>query len=396
MSGLTVGYLSIDELQLELKLKNGTPEEIEDAKIIMPILAEHHLLLSTLLVANALAMETLPICLDKIVPAVYAVLISTVIVVIFGEILPQAYCTGPSQIKIARTMAPVVKILELIFWVICKPISMVLDRILGTHHKTRFVKADLKAIIELHQIEKKPGSGNDYSHDQAGKYARLTPDEAKVINSTIDLRDTPVTKEMTLIDKVFMQSDTAEITKEFIQRVSKSGFSKIPIYEGHERNKIVGILRVKSLVNYADMYLGKRIKDTNLALSKALIVSNDTSMLEMLMLFQEKKAGIALISERKVKDKLKQAAPGEEQFFSRRDLMLDNTTEKLVGLISLKDILEEILESKIEDEDPHQPVTLMSTGVKKKNVRIGEPLREVTEAEEKPEASLKRPLLKDR
>jgi hypothetical protein len=27
MSGLTVGYLSIDELILELKIKNGTPEE---------------------------------------------------------------------------------------------------------------------------------------------------------------------------------------------------------------------------------------------------------------------------------------------------------------------------------------------------------------------------------
>jgi len=27
MSGLTVGYLSIDELQLELKMRNGTDEE---------------------------------------------------------------------------------------------------------------------------------------------------------------------------------------------------------------------------------------------------------------------------------------------------------------------------------------------------------------------------------
>ncbi len=30
MSGLTVGYLSIDELVLELKVKNGTVEEVRE------------------------------------------------------------------------------------------------------------------------------------------------------------------------------------------------------------------------------------------------------------------------------------------------------------------------------------------------------------------------------
>ena len=116
MSGLTVGYLSIDELQLELKLKNGTESEKADAMIIIPILAKHHLLLSTLLLANAFAMETLPLFLDAIMPAVAAIIVSTSAVVIFGEIVPQAYCTGPNQIKIARAMAPIIKFLMFAFW----------------------------------------------------------------------------------------------------------------------------------------------------------------------------------------------------------------------------------------------------------------------------------------
>jgi metal transporter CNNM len=41
-------------------------------------------LLSTLLLSNALALEALPIFLDKIVPAYAAVFISTAAVVIFG------------------------------------------------------------------------------------------------------------------------------------------------------------------------------------------------------------------------------------------------------------------------------------------------------------------------
>jgi general stress protein CsbA len=54
MSGLTVGYLSIDQLELELKLKNGTDEEKKEALAVFPVLEDHHYLLVTLLLANAL------------------------------------------------------------------------------------------------------------------------------------------------------------------------------------------------------------------------------------------------------------------------------------------------------------------------------------------------------
>ena len=38
MSGLTVGYLSIDDLKMEIKLKSGTDKEIKAAKRVLPIL----------------------------------------------------------------------------------------------------------------------------------------------------------------------------------------------------------------------------------------------------------------------------------------------------------------------------------------------------------------------
>lgn len=68
-SGLTVGYLSIDALFLEMKMLNGTEEEKRSAEVIRPILEKHHILLSTLLISNAFAMEALPIFLDAILPA---------------------------------------------------------------------------------------------------------------------------------------------------------------------------------------------------------------------------------------------------------------------------------------------------------------------------------------
>jgi len=45
----------------------------------------HHLLLVTLLMANALAMEALPLVLDRMVPSWAAVLLSVTAVLFFGE-----------------------------------------------------------------------------------------------------------------------------------------------------------------------------------------------------------------------------------------------------------------------------------------------------------------------
>ena len=56
-SGLTVGYLSIDDLILELRSKNGTDEEKEYAEKVLPILAKRHWLLVTLLLMNVVCME---------------------------------------------------------------------------------------------------------------------------------------------------------------------------------------------------------------------------------------------------------------------------------------------------------------------------------------------------
>ena len=110
MSGLTVGYLSIDDLVLELKMTTGSPIEKQQASKVLPILAHRHWLLCTLLLSNAAAMETLPLFLNYLVPEYLAIIISVTLVLTFGEIIPQAICTGPDQIKIAASLASLTKV----------------------------------------------------------------------------------------------------------------------------------------------------------------------------------------------------------------------------------------------------------------------------------------------
>jgi metal transporter CNNM len=128
-----VGYLSIKKHSLEAWLESPDQKKVKIAETILGILEHHHLLLSTLLLSNALAMEALPIFLDKIVPAYLAIFISTLAVLIFGEVIPQAYCTGPHQIPIAYFMSGFVKFLQLILGIFVRPIAWALDNWLGHH-----------------------------------------------------------------------------------------------------------------------------------------------------------------------------------------------------------------------------------------------------------------------
>lgn len=129
--------MSIDDLVLELRSTNGTEEEKEYAQKVLPILAKRHWLLVTLLLMNAICMEALPLFLDKIFPEFMAIVISVSLVLLFGEIIPQAYCTGPDQIKVAAFVVPLTKALMWGTYPLSYPISRLLDHLLGEHTKSR-------------------------------------------------------------------------------------------------------------------------------------------------------------------------------------------------------------------------------------------------------------------
>ena len=93
MSGLTIGLAAIDRLALEVDAI-GNREIKKMTERIFPVIDQHHWMLVTLLLCNAGAMETLPIFLDRMVSPVAAIIISVSLILIFGEVIPQAICTG--------------------------------------------------------------------------------------------------------------------------------------------------------------------------------------------------------------------------------------------------------------------------------------------------------------
>ena len=124
-SGLTVGLLSFDTLQLSILQMEGSAQDKRRAARIKPLIEQHHFLLCTLLLANAAAMEALPIFLDEIVPSYLAIIISVTAVLMFGEIIPQAVCTGPNKLCVAAGLSYFVRFLMLVEFPIAWPLGKV-------------------------------------------------------------------------------------------------------------------------------------------------------------------------------------------------------------------------------------------------------------------------------
>lgn len=87
-----------------------------------------HQLLVSLLLLNSLANEALPLFLDELLPnKIVAIIVSVTFVLFFGEIVPSAFFTGPNQIQIAASLVPLAKAVMCILSPIAVPIARLLD-----------------------------------------------------------------------------------------------------------------------------------------------------------------------------------------------------------------------------------------------------------------------------
>jgi hypothetical protein len=89
-SGLTLGLMSLDLTGLEIVMAGDDPKLAQCAKDIYPIRKRGNLLLCTLLLGNVSVNSLLSIFMANFTNGIIGFLTSTVLIVIFGEILPQA------------------------------------------------------------------------------------------------------------------------------------------------------------------------------------------------------------------------------------------------------------------------------------------------------------------
>ncbi|KAL1198205.1 DUF21 domain-containing protein [Cardamine amara subsp. amara] len=232
MSGLTLGLMSLGLVELEILQRSGTPNEKKQAAAIFPVVQKQHQLLVTLLLCNAVAMEGLPIYLDKLFNEYVAIILSVTFVLAFGEVIPQAICTRYG-LAVGANFVWLVRILMMLCYPIAYPIGKILDWVLG-HNDALFRRAQLKALVSIHSQE-------------AGKGGELTHDETTIISGALDLTEKTAQEAMTPIESTFSLDVNSKLDWEAMGKILARGHSRVPVYSS-KPNNVIGLLLVKSLL----------------------------------------------------------------------------------------------------------------------------------------------------
>jgi len=360
-SGLMLGLLSIDKLQMQILMeanldeihdedaKQGMGLEKQRAGVIWPLIQDHHRLLVTLMLLNAIANEALPIFLDKLVPSpIIAVAVSVTVVLLFGEIIPSAIFTGPSQLQIAAFLSPLVFAIRFCFYPIARPLGCLLDYLLGSEESHRYTKAELKALVRLHKSNKKPLSEEEEARGLQQLADSLCSDEVTIIQGVLDMRDLQVHdamrqlgpsnpssgKDVALRSSTYMLSADCIVNVEFLAELVAAGHSRIPVYRGARAN-VIGILLVKKLI-VVDPAHGRKVG--SLPLREPVFVSESCNLQDLLNIFQQHKRHFGVVT--------RDPAACKE----RVEAGLPLTSGDVIGCITIEDVLERLICAEIRDE----------------------------------------------
>lgn len=242
---MTSAFFSASETALtslsKIRIKNMIEEKIKNAELIEKLVSNPNKLLSAILVGNNLVNIAATSLLTSLTLAyapkngvAIATAITTVAVLIFGEITPKTFAAQNSE----KVSLAVVKIINAIIFILT-PAIWVLNIITGfmlkllgvkkTGITTTITEAELKTMVNV-------------SHEEG----IIEIDERRMINNVFDFDNSKAKDVMTPRTDMIAVEDTATYD-EIVALFKEERFSRLPVY--HESiDDIIGILHLKDIV----------------------------------------------------------------------------------------------------------------------------------------------------
>ncbi|HEC21093.1 MAG TPA: HlyC/CorC family transporter [Candidatus Peregrinibacteria bacterium] len=233
--------------------------------------------------------------------------VMTFLILVFGEIVPKTLAQRFNK-SISRTVSPFLYFFQLILL----PIIVVLEQIShffitlsgGKEKEKEFTEEEVKAMVDL-----------------GHKEGEIETHEKEMIKSIFEYGETTAEEIMTPEKEIEAFDEEINI-KEVTHRVLKKTHSRFPVYAKNIDN-ITGVITLRDILNgIKTKSPSKKIKD--LELHKPLIVPLSKPIYKLLKDFQKKRVQIAIVI---------------DEFGST------------VGLISVEDILEEIVGEIVDEYD---------------------------------------------
>ena len=244
----------------------------------------------------------------------YAVIIMTALIVVFAEILPKSYAINNAE-KMALIISPIIKPLVLILSPITKLLEQVVFSIL------KILKIQNEKNTRVLSVEDEIRGTLDLHH----KEGRLYKSDKDMVTGVLDLSDITVEDTMVHRSKMFIVN-IDEDPEKIIKKIINSPFTRIPVWQNNNEN-IIGIIHSKNLLKI--IHNSSEINKLRIieSLIKPWFVPETTTLKEQLQMHLSKKNKLAIVVDE---------------------------YGVLMGMISLEDIMEEIV-GDISDE--HDEIT---------------------------------------
>ena len=127
-SGLTLGVMGLDTSNLEILQQAGSAKERVWAEKILTVRRDGNLLLCTLLWMNMGINSLFSIVIADLTTGLVGFLVSTPLIVILGEIIPQASCQRHG-LRVGAFFVPVVRVLIFLCYPLARPVAWCLDKV---------------------------------------------------------------------------------------------------------------------------------------------------------------------------------------------------------------------------------------------------------------------------
>ena len=273
-------------------------------------------LLSTILVGNNLVNVAAAAIATSIAIEIFhenaigiAIGVATFLILIFGDILPKSIGNNNNEI-LAPIVAPVVWNLSIAIYPLTRALEYFLkgvNKLIGTKKLPIVTEEELKIIVKASEEE--------------GSIKEI---EKKMIQRIFDFDNTLVSDVMTRKKSMILVSADMQI-KDMLHLPIAKMYSRFPVYEKNKDN-IVGILYLKDTLKFVKE--GKFDIPVKQIMKKPFFVFGNKKMDTMLRLFQERKQHMAIVIDEKA---------------------------HVVGLVTIENILEEIVGEIIDESDRLNP-----------------------------------------
>lgn len=307
-SGLNVAFMSLNLGELKRKLKLGNIYAVR----LYPLRKNAHLTLAAILLTNVAAASATPLVIDSHLSGLMAGTISTLLLVVFAEIMPQALFTRDALVICGR-LSWLLRAMIFITYPLSKPLQLLLDRLFGHQKQELHTRHELGLLVAEHL---------------GAKESELDEDEVEIIRGALQLSEKRVGSIMTPIENTFWLLPSAILNQKRIDEIKSRGHSRIPVFN---KNLTIcyGVLLVKDLLDVD--FEEQKIRIDELYLHPTQTVGGMTALDTMFRKF----------------------------IAAHSHLMPIERDDRIVGVVSIEDLIEEILGHEIEDETDHLAKALL-------------------------------------